>query len=252
MTVARAAARTGGWLVALVAAVVVLHTMGGQLSPPPVLEPQAVGPWLQEREPLEAAFSVLRLVALALAWYLLVIVTLGAAGRLLRLRHVVSAANVITVPALRQVVHGALGLSITTNSLAALSRPVSAADASAESSSPPVMRRLPDPVPPVPSAPAGTERALAEPTPAGPEPVPEWTVKQGEHFWAVAEAVLTEAWGRHPSDAQVVPFWRTLVDANRRRLRNPADPDQIFPGQKLAVPAVPPAPPPPPVPPARA
>lgn len=76
--------------------------------------------------------------------------------------------------------------------------------------------------------------------PAGEERV--WTVRPGDHLWAVAEQVLAEAWARPPSDAEVDGYWRALVDANRPRLRDPANPDLVFPGQLLVVPP-PPAPP---------
>jgi nucleoid-associated protein YgaU len=81
--------------------------------------------------------------------------------------------------------------------------------------------------------------------PPAPPPVPsggEWTVQPGDHFWSIAERLLTRAWGRPPSDAETDPYWRQLVEANRDRLADRANPDLLFVGQVLGIPP-PPAPP---------
>ena len=76
--------------------------------------------------------------------------------------------------------------------------------------------------------------------PGGPRP-PTWTARPGDSFWRIAELVLTERWGRPPSDAEVDPYWRAVVAANTRHLADPANPDLIFPGQTFDLPPVPPA-----------
>ncbi len=104
---------------------------------------------------------------------------------------------------------------------------------------------------------------LAVPGVAAPAEVPDpvagdVTVAAGDNFWDLAEGELTEAWGRAPTDAEVVPHWQALVEANRDRLAPPGDPDLIYPGQLFVVPDVPADPlappvaeaPPPPAPPA--
>jgi len=72
------------------------------------------------------------------------------------------------------------------------------------------------------------------------DPAREWTVRPGDHLWGVAERSLAGAWGRPPTDAEVDPYWSALVDANRPGLRDPANPDLVFPGQVLVVPPPPP------------
>ena len=67
---------------------------------------------------------------------------------------------------------------------------------------------------------------------------PEWTVREGEHFWSIAEATLEAAHGAPPSEGEVASYWRELVDANEDRLLPPHDPDLIYPGQTLLVPPV--------------
>ena len=63
-----------------------------------------------------------------------------------------------------------------------------------------------------------------------------WEVVDGDHFWSIAETVLTTTWERPPTDAEVTPYWRQLVDANRDALLPPHDPDLIHPGQQFTIP----------------
>lgn len=106
---------------------------------------------------------------------------------------------------------------------------------------PPRMRLLPPggaEAPAPPSTPPAEAPADGDAT-AVPGPARTWTVRPGTHLWGVAEAVLAEAWGRPPADAEVDPYWRAMVAANRTRLRDPGNADLVFPGQELAVPAPP-------------
>lgn len=66
-----------------------------------------------------------------------------------------------------------------------------------------------------------------------------WDVAEGDHFWAIAEQTLQDAWGRVPTDTEVAPYWRDLVEANRERLLPPDDPDLVYPGQQFVVPTPP-------------
>jgi len=65
-------------------------------------------------------------------------------------------------------------------------------------------------------------------------------VQPGEHLWVIAERTLARAWGRPPTDAEIEPYWRDLVAANRGVLADPANPDLVYPGQVFGLPAVPP------------
>ena len=67
----------------------------------------------------------------------------------------------------------------------------------------------------------------------------EVVVREGEHFWALAESAMTEAWGRAPTDEELTPYWAEMVEANADRLLPPDDPDLIYPDQTFVVPAVP-------------
>ncbi|MDQ2826434.1 MAG: hypothetical protein M3Y04_05685, partial [Actinomycetota bacterium] len=64
-----------------------------------------------------------------------------------------------------------------------------------------------------------------------------WTVAPGQCFWSIAESVLSTHLGRSPTDAEIVPYWERLIDANRAELAHWDNADLIFPGQVFAVPS---------------
>jgi nucleoid-associated protein YgaU len=105
----------------------------------------------------------------------------------------------------------------------------------------PVMRLLPPEAPGAaevvpPSAPVlAIERA--SPPAAAPVTGAEREIRPGDHLWSVAATVLHEAWGAPATDHEVAPYWRRLVEANRAVLADPANPDLLYPGQVVAVPA---------------
>jgi nucleoid-associated protein YgaU/DNA-binding SARP family transcriptional activator len=92
--------------------------------------------------------------------------------------------------------------------------------------------------------PAAAAVAPGQPTAPAPSPQPglpasQVTVQPGDNFWDLAEAQLTAAWGRPPTDGEIVGYWQSLVDGNRDRLAPPGDPDLIYPGQVFTTPATP-------------
>ncbi|HVM52322.1 MAG TPA: hypothetical protein VM262_03930 [Acidimicrobiales bacterium] len=170
-------------------------------------------------EPAEALMAGVRVVAGVLAAYLFV-ATIGA---LARLRWLPSPALV------RRLAAGAIGGGL-------LVLPVPAVAGGADGpppSPPPVLRR----VDPAPDAGPATPAADAPDAPV-PGPAPdgeEVTVVAGDHLWAIAERVVAARLGRAPTDGEVAPYWRSLIDANRDRLAT-GDPDLIFPGQTFVLP----------------
>ena len=242
--------RADGWLLAawvaiLAGCVAGLHAVGGDLSPPPLADADAVGAWLDHRPPVAAAFAGARLVALALAWYLLAATVAGILARASGVATLVRAADAASLPLVRRLVHGAAGLALVTATATGAGAGVAGAAAQPGPAAVEAMRLLPGgEAPPPPRMrllppPAGAASLDAGGTTAAPAGAPTWTVQPGDHLWAVAARVLGEAWGREPSDAEVDPYWRAVVDANRARLRDPGDPDRIFAGQVLEVPAPP-------------
>lgn len=268
------------WLCFLAGTVVGLHALGGQLEPPPLTDPGGLGDWLDGRQPAEAAFAVLRLLALGLAWYLLAATVAGTLTRLSRVAALVRAADVFTIPTVRRIVNASAGLTLAAATLAGTAGTAAGADdrvatpaapepavgaevitqlpeghddpaaplpsplrpseaaarPAAPADAPPTLRRLPDEPGPVPPAP----RPSSE-TPSPPDQEPRrWEIRPGQHFWAVAEEVLAAAWQRPPTDAEIDPYWRVMIETNREILRDPANPDLLYPGQVLTVPPPPP------------
>lgn len=214
----------------------------GPLAPPGVLDPGSWASWAGARTPIHAAFAVTGLAVVALAWYLLAVTALQVSAHVMGAARLVALSDVVTLPAVRRSVHAVLGLGLAGSVVAAgaarslppviggpMALVATAAPLEAEppDSEAPVMRRLPDP------APVPKER---QPEPGeAPPAVEEWTVAPGDHLWSVAARVLEAAWERVPADDEVGPYWRRLVAANSDRLADPANPDLIYPGQRLAV-----------------
>jgi nucleoid-associated protein YgaU len=64
------------------------------------------------------------------------------------------------------------------------------------------------------------------------------TVVAGDHLWDIAERTLAAAWERPPSPEELASYWRQLVAASIGRLAS-GDPDLIFPGEVIDLPAIP-------------
>jgi nucleoid-associated protein YgaU len=70
--------------------------------------------------------------------------------------------------------------------------------------------------------------ALAEKAP-GAETV---VVERGDHLWKISARHLEEV----DPGSRIAPYWRAVVDLNRPRLRS-GDPDLIYPGELIELPA---------------
>ncbi|MFP5308020.1 MAG: LysM peptidoglycan-binding domain-containing protein [Actinomycetes bacterium] len=294
----RAAAPLLGWVVCLVVAIALLATTGrGPLAGPTLTQPGTWGAWLGERDPIVAVVSLLRLVALGLAWYLLGVTTVSVLARTLRAARLVRLADALSIPLVRRLSQQAVGVSLAGAVLTSVTGPLAVAaptpmgpasagavasaagdatltmaplddapTAGADDAETLTMAALDDPAraagvrvaetitmqaveapappavaPPQVAPPADAAGATdaAAPAPAGGREV---TVASGDHLWSLAEDALVAAWGRDVSDDELAPYWRDVVEANRDRLADPTDPDLLFPGQQVVLPATPPAP----------
>lgn len=232
-----------GWVVALAVACVVLVVSGrGTLAPPDLGHPSSWSDWLADRSAAEAAFSLLRLVALVAAAYLLATTAIGAVLRMLHAGRLVTLADRLTVAPVRGLLTGALGMgmlaaAVSGGAAAAAAppspRPAAVAPAPAEQ-----MRLLPS------DGPSTVTMRELDDAPAATPPATAWTVRPGQSFWSIAEDVLTQAWGHKPTDAELLPYWHTLIETNRHLLADKANPDLVFPGQQFELPPAPPPPPP--------
>jgi hypothetical protein len=211
-------------------------------------------------EPVTVGFALLRQAALAAAWYVLAAGVAGAIARALRAATLVRVADALTLAPLRSTLRAALGVGLSgvlTFSTAAV------AVGAAPDNPPPIvtLQRLPDGGTPTTTAPppttsttpttvATTPSTWASPQPSPPEvvrpaprpapapqaPTAHWRVRPGDCFWTIADRVLSSRLGRPVTDREIVPYWRRMITENRSRLRDPANPDLLFPGQVLALP----------------
>lgn len=168
---------------------------------------------------VNTAFGGLRLVALALASYLLLVTLLGVFARALRVACAVRWADAVTVPLVRHLVNRAAGLALAASLVAPASPVAAAGPPPAAVTAPaatdvPVMRLLEDAPPRVPAA----EMHVVAP---------------GDCLWNVAADELERRLGRPPGDNEIVPYWRSLIEANADTF---PDPNVIFAGQIVRLP----------------
>ena len=168
-----------------------------------------------------AAFALLRLAALAGIWYLAGVTCLGAVLRAMRAVRLVAVADRFTVAPVRRLLAGTLTAGLVGLGPVGAAAAQPAAPTTTTSPRPPpapparpptatsdtvVLRRLPpDPAPNPTRRPGADAR---HPSPPAERPPARWTVEPGDCFWTIAEEVLQQAWGRAPTDAEIVPYWR--------------------------------------------
>ena len=238
-----AALRLVGLLGLLVAAVLALRWMGtGPLGVPSILEPGDWPAWASSRDAVTIAFALLRLVTLVVAWYLLGVTVVGIAARLVHSARMVRIADTLTVPAVRHVLQSALGAGLAAAALTAGSPdaappvpPPAVAAATLPAEQIAMTPLLDQPIAVAPLRPAVGARPPG--APSSTEPAERhWTVKPGDHFWSIADRVLSEALGRQPSETETRAYWERLIAANRAKLVDAGNPDLIVPGQTFRLP----------------
>ena len=229
----RRALGLAAWVAFLTVALAALHALGdGPLAAPPTGD--EIGAWLADRDAPTVVFALVRLGLLATAWYLLAATALALVLRLANADGAARAVEACTPAPVRRLLRAAAGLSVAASVMAVSGAAASESDAPA----PVTMRRLPDassvtmirlpdepPAPPTPTTPAAAAKT--------------WTVAPGDHLWAIAERSLAAAWGEAPTDDEIDPYWRLLVEANRPRLADPTNPDLVQPGLVVDVPPPP-------------
>lgn len=200
---------------------VLLAAGGGDLAPPPASW-GGLAAWADERGPVTAAVALLRLGAVAAAGWVAAAATVACAARAVGAVRVTAVAERVLPVLVRQAAAG----FATAGAASFVGVGAVAAQAVA------------------PDDGEGTARMAVladEPAPAAPPAEPEeqeeeeWVVAPGDSFWSIAEEVVAESRGRPPTDAEVDPYWRALIEANRDRLVT-ANPDLLHPGQTLVLP----------------
>ncbi len=265
-----------GWLVALVTTIVALQALGrGGLSTPPLRSVAQFRTWLDQRDTPTAAFAMVRLGSLVLAWYLLIVTLLGLIARAVRNRRLMRLVDAASLPVARRLVATVAGLSLSASSASLVALPLLAqphlgrpAPASlshdsldetpgtaqpdhrrggrrAADDSTVVMKRIPQPRDDTTATMRVIGQRPSAPPPARSQaaaPVTTWTIRPGDSFWSVAHGVLTEAWRRPPTDAELMPYWRVLIARNRSRLVDSDNADLVYAGQVFELPPPPPSP----------
>ncbi|HVM00809.1 MAG TPA: hypothetical protein VM324_16080 [Egibacteraceae bacterium] len=240
-----------GWIATLATVIVVFSALGGgPLATPALTDLSGWGGWLEVAGPVEVAFAAGRLVVIAVAWYLLGVTVIATIAQLMRWGRLGTVADVLTLPWARRLLQTALGVGLATAALTSVHTPqgpgvphavASVAVADVASLQGPAhgdgehaaMRFVGG---------TGDERVEMRITAGVEAAVPTWTTAPGDHLWAIAEAVLARAWGRPPTDAELVPYWQALIERNRPALADPANPDLVYPGQVFQLHDPPPDP----------
>ena len=240
----------------------------GSLTTPPVDSWTQFQQWAADRTTAEAAMAALRAAAVVAASYLGVVSALTIAAKVSSIGQLDRLARSLVPRSVRPLVGLAVGVGVAT-AAASMTVPRGSSSArvatvtlEAPSDATATMYFVAEPAPPTSIAttltpttlaplPVFTPAVLPEPEPAAPSatlPSPTvatphtWTIAPGEHLWAVAHETLSDSWHRPPTDAEVVPYWREVIETNRSRLIDPANADYVVPGQTFVLPDVPTAP----------
>lgn len=218
-------------------------------------------------DPEVVVVAVLRLLGLGVAYWVAATTAIYVVGRIARLPRVVRSVEWATLPIVRRAADKVVALSVVTSTLAspatALAHdawlqytppiPVVVVAQSAEPDTDrgPIPRAAPlpvrsitpqlpvtpdvgpavgaiPPVDPLPLAPPDTGRLIEVP--------PTHVVAVGDSLWSIAERHMATV-RPDASGQEIARFWGAVVDTNRSSLRS-GDPDLIFPGEIVTLPAL--------------
>jgi hypothetical protein len=259
------------WFTCLSAALALLLWLGdGRLAAPDLTSPATWKDWVTARTAAESAVSLLRMLALGVAWYLVGATTVSVLAHALRAGRLVRVADALSVGPIKTVVQQALGVSLAAGVLLttvpgitgssvgaapvakAVASTVTATQLGSVTASPivtwlgasaDVERLVPVPAPTGAVADAGGARVgpdseMEPPVAAAGGPGRTVRVLAGDHLWGLAEADVEGHLGGEATEAQVLAHWTRVVEANRDRLIVPANPDLLHPGQIIVLPRV--------------
>lgn len=205
------------------------------LSAPPMRSWATVDAWYTEAGAGAPAAVIVRLLAMLAVGWVVLAATLQLVASVSLSQDIRRVADVVSPLGLRRLAHLSVTAGLAVRSLAGApgddppgTAVMEVVDGVAESST----TTTPPPTA-APRAPA----ASAAPVAAAPTHE-EVVVVVGESFWSIAVEAIAEARGTEPADHEVDAYWRLLVDANRARLVDPGNPDLLFPGQSLVLPAL--------------
>lgn len=267
------AVRLALWTAGLVVVARVLRATGPGPLGLPVESADALWAWVERASPVDAVLAALRMAAVLATWYLLGATILAVVAGLVRADPLTAAVQRVTPGLVRRLAAGGGGVGLLVGgAVASLPGPdpapprteiaapagpqaevatMTRAGPAGPSPSPApgraTMTRVDAPptvatmtrVDPAsgptasgPAPPATPARWSPSPGPAPPVGEPtSWVVEPGDSFWSIAEDVVGGE-----RERAVGRYWRALVEANRSRLVDPANPDLLVPGQVLTLP----------------
>lgn len=198
------------------------------------------GNWLAETPTEDVLVALARVVALGVAWWLLISTAVYLAASLLRLPRLVAGVRWATLPGVRRLADGLVAGSILAGAVFAASAPVTAEPVPA-----PAHVYVPRPAGDGPAATTTTTTTTArapEPQRRAQAETPKLShrVAPGDNLWDIAEGHLARTTGRDVGDlgiGELRSYWLRLIEANRDRLSS-GDPDLIYPGEELVLPEV--------------
>ena len=174
--------------------------------------------WLETVPAEDAVIAVLRLAALAAAYWLLGSTVLYLVARITQLPALVRGVQWATLPGVRGVVDKVVAASIVGPMMLGTAAPAMAADAGVavqvqipstpDGTPPPTLRRAPTPPPAQPAS-------------------GEYVVVKGDNLWRIS--------ARKVGNRNVAPYWRKVIETNRPRLRS-GNPNLIYPEERLELP----------------
>jgi hypothetical protein len=217
-----------------------------------------LGGWLKSTRAEDVVVTAIWLVALLCTGWLVMSTLFYVIALATRIPSVIRTVSWMTLPGIRRVGEGALAAVLVTTT--ALPGPVGA------QTPPPVVFvvdedgallppgiRLPEPdrIPPLPTLPSAQQSTGA----SGDSPIATTgaddladvhreqhsktarvIVQEGDNLWSISRRHLTAAHGSRPTNEQIAPYWRRVIAVNRSSLIS-GDPDLIYPGEVLTMPA---------------
>jgi hypothetical protein len=256
-----------GTLVLSLGVAVALWLLGnGALATPPIDSWTALRDWLADRSTTEAAIASLRAAGAVIALYLAIVSTLTIVAEATASAALARITRAVVPRSLHPLFYVAFGAGVATAaaSLAvprddpptqlatAMLHPPSDATATmfvvsatashittTTAASAPTATPIPPELLPLPADESIVDEHAPAPHPSTTDAPHTWTIAPGDHLWAVAAETLADAWRRAPTDTEVVPYWRDLIERNRSRLVDPSNPDYVLAGQVFELPEVP-------------
>lgn len=257
-----------------IGALVLLHRLGSYEAI--AVDWGDLSDWLARARPEDALVAVVRLVALALAWWLTASTVLYVLARASHLPRLIRSVRWATIAPVRKMVDGMLATTIVAAStfgsagvagaesdpriplVVQLEQPEGRSDGMTDLDYRPrpagdpassVYRPRPAGGPVAPKPPSvehadpsvTVTRSAAEAADPSAQTSPSTHVVQpGDNLWRIAEQQLAKATSRPPNELRpgdIHAFWVRLVESNRHRLRSD-DPNLIHLGEQIDLPEV--------------